>query len=277
MICFPNVKINLGLFVTGKRPDGYHNIESIFVPVPWREVLEVVPAAQKSNASDAVNLHVHGAEIPGNPADNIILKTARALSQIRQVPALDVHLLKKLPMGAGLGGGSANAAFALRAMNDFLEHPLSDDEALKVLASVGSDCPFFWKNQCAFVSGRGELMEEVDLDLSGFYILLVNPGIHISTAEAYAGVNIISEPPIDLRKLGGHPSEGWKGLVENSFEKGIFERYPEIEAMKSHMYDMGAVYASMTGSGSTVYGMFKSMPELPESWQHFQHWAGSLS
>ncbi len=274
MILFPNVKINLGLFVTGKRSDGYHSIESLFIPVPWKEALEVVPMS--GDSGEEFRLICHGAEIDGDLEDNIITKVFRKLKTIRSVPPLEVHLLKRLPMGAGLGGGSADAAFALRAMNNFLDDPLSDSEAESVLASVGSDCPFFWRNRPMFVSGRGEVMEETDFNLGGYHVVLVNPGIHISTKEAYAGVHIDPAPGIDLRTLSSLPIEQWKEHVYNAFEPGIFESHAEIEALKTEMYDQGAEYASMTGSGSTVYGIFREEPDIPEKWKSQQHWVGKL-
>ena len=278
MILFPNVKINLGLFVTGKRSDGYHNIESVFYPVQWCEALEVVPAAiSDDRGPEPVRLITHGAEIPGDPRDNIILNVARKLSDVRKVPPLDVDLLKCLPMGAGLGGGSADAAFALRGLDRFLDVSLTDDEALTILAATGSDCPFFWQNTPMHVSGRGEVMEALDLDLSHLHIVLVNPGVHISTREAYANVQIDPVPGIDLRELPGLSWAEWRSHVVNAFEPGIFRTYPELADIKDKLYRMGAEYASMTGSGSTIYGLFQEQPEIPMAWEQYQHWFGRLT
>lgn len=275
MILFPNVKINIGLFVTGKRADGYHSLQSIFYPVPWKEAIEAVPA-RDANRQERIKLFVHGLDIPGDPKENIILKTADSLAKVRSIPAFDIHLLKKLPMGAGLGGGSADAAFALRAMDSFLDQPLKDDEAQQILASVGSDCPFFWKNEPMYVTGRGEEMEPIQLDLSGYHLVVINPGIHISTREAYAGVRIDSSPSFDLRSLPQVPIEEWKNDVYNAFEQGIFQEHRAISLLKEELYDAGAIYASMTGSGSTVYGIFNEKPSLKSEWGELQHWVGQL-
>lgn len=274
MIVFPNVKINIGLLVLNKRADGFHNIQSVFYPVPWYESLEIVKANEKRE--DKFKLKTYGFEIPGDPNDNLILKTLRSLDAEFSLPALDVHLIKKLPMGAGLGGGSADAAFALKAAVEVAELDIEDDKAEEILAGIGSDCPFFWRNSPQLVEGRGELMRSIDLDLSGMYILIVNPGIHVSTREAYANVKLNSNPPIDLAHMSGLPIEEWKGIISNGFEDGIVAMHPKIGEIKNRVYEMGAVYASMTGSGSSVYGLFREQPEVPKDWQQLDHFCGKL-
>lgn len=280
MLVYPNVKINLGLFITGKRPDGFHNIESVFYPIPWTESLEVIGDTGKSAAdyealsfAEKGNVRFFGYHnpIPGSAENNLCIKVFELLEAWFNLPKTEIHLLKSLPIGAGLGGGSADAAFALRALKDYYNLVISDFEAKELLAKVGSDCPFFWTNKPAFVFGRGEQMRTLDIDLSQFQFVLVNPNIHISTKEAYAGVQP-QTPPIDLAMLEWLDIEDWREVVKNDFETSLFPSYPEIAAIKEMLYEMGATYASMTGSGSTVYGIFKTSIDLPAEWTEYQVW-----
>lgn len=284
MVVFPNVKINIGLFVTGKRPDGYHNIESIFYPVNWNESLEILSDSGKTAEdygalgfaqSSNVKFFYYHNEIPGSAEDNMCIKVFKLVEEWYNLPPTEIHLLKTLPIGAGMGGGSADAAFTLRALKDFYELTISDFEAKELLAKVGSDCPFFWNNKPAFVFGRGEKMRPIELDLSEYHIALVNPGIHISTKEAYAGITP-QNPPIDLGMLEFLDVESWKESVRNDFEDSIFPNYPVLAEIKQQLYDLGAVYASMTGSGSTLYGLFKNEVKLPKDWKDYQCWTGKM-
>lgn len=280
MLVYPNVKINLGLFITGKRSDGYHNIESVFYPIPWTESLEVIQDTGKSAEDYAalsfaekgnVRFFSYNNPIPGTAESNLCIKVFELVEAWFNLPKTEIHLLKSLPIGAGLGGGSADAAFTLRALKDYYNLTISDFEAKELLAKVGSDCPFFWSNKPAFVFGRGEQMRALELDLSNYHFVLVNPNIHVSTKEAYAGVSP-KNPPIDLAMLEWLDVSDWKDLVKNDFEDSLFPSYPEIAAIKSKLYELGATYASMTGSGSTVYGMFSSAIELPKEWEQYQVW-----
>ncbi len=287
MVVFPNIKINIGLSITSKRPDGFHNIESVFYPVPWTEVLEVVSPgdqvegelpAHKLTTVDQVIFYQYGDAIPGDAESNLCIKVYQKLQAWYNLPAVDMHLLKTLPIGAGLGGGSADAAFALRALKEFFDLRISDVEAMELLAELGSDCPFFWKNQPMFVYGRGERMRPIKLDLSNYYIVLVYPGIHVSTKEAYSGV-VPKDPIIDLELLPDLPVEQWRTSVVNDFEGSVFVQYPALAQLKQDLYDLGADYAAMTGSGSTVFGLFKSLPELPAAWsaEPYRMWKGKLT
>lgn len=284
MLLFPNIKINLGLYITGKRPDGYHNIESIFYPVQWREAIEITDRAVEVSGFSGINTEIesgkvrfmsYGIPIPGDAESNLCIKVYHLLEEWFNLPAIDIHLLKTLPIGAGLGGGSADAAYTLRALKEFFELRISDAEAKDILAKVGSDCPFFWENKPMFVYGRGERMRPIDLDLSAYYILLVNPNIHISTKEAYAGVR--PKPPgIDLEMIPSIGVEGWKDVLSNDFETSIFPNHPSIRGIKEALYHNGALYASMTGSGSTVFGIFKEEPNT-EMFTDFVTWKGRLT
>lgn len=250
VVIFPNCKINIGLRIVAKRPDGYHNLETVFFPVPFYDVLEAVPAAD-------FKFTTSGAEIPGNPAENICVKAFELMRRrFPQLPAVHLHLHKALPMGAGLGGGSANGAFTLRLLNQKFGAGM-DTAALAALAlELGSDCPFFAYNQPCYATGRGEVLTPVELDLSGYCLALVMPGIHVSTKDAFAGI----EPAVtavSLRQLMQQPVSEWKNNIQNDFEKTVFEQHPQLAVIKQQLYNAGAVYASMSGSGSTVYGLFE--------------------
>ena len=284
MLVFPNIKINLGLFITGKRLDGLHNIESIFYPVQWHESLEIIERGESPSDFSQIQSQVemgkvrftsYGIPIPGNVDSNLCIKVYQLLEEWYNMPAMDIHLLKTLPIGAGLGGGSADAAFTLKALKDYFQLRISDAEAKDLLAKVGSDCPFFWENKPMFVFGRGERMRPIDVDLSDYYILIVNPNIHISTKEAYAGVNP-SPPAIDLEMIPSIDVDGWKDVLVNDFEASIFPNYPIIRDVKEELYNRGALYASMTGSGSTLFGIFKDLPD-EEPFQEYMTSKGRLT
>ncbi|MEM8894690.1 MAG: 4-(cytidine 5'-diphospho)-2-C-methyl-D-erythritol kinase [Bacteroidota bacterium] len=254
MITFPNCKINIGLHITGKRPDGYHNIESCFYPIPWNDALEITEAATFSFESS-------GLTIPGDVGSNLVVKAYRLLKQDFKLLPIKIHLLKSIPMGAGLGGGSADGAFMLKLLSDNFNLGLSVDQLETYALQLGSDCPFFIQNKPMIASGRGEVFESLRLSLSGKYILLVNPGIHISTKEAYTGVTP-AVPEHSLKEtLEDAPIESWKDKIANDFETSVFAIAPEIEQVKNQLYEQGALYASMTGSGSTVYGIYDYKPD----------------
>ncbi|MEQ8629435.1 4-(cytidine 5'-diphospho)-2-C-methyl-D-erythritol kinase [Ekhidna sp.] len=249
MITFPNAKINLGLNIVSKREDGYHNIESCFYPIPWHDSLEVIEAASFA-------FYSYGLDIPGDTSSNLCVKAYELLKADFDIPPIEIHLLKNIPMGAGLGGGSADGAFTLKMLNDIFSLNLTNPQLENYALQLGSDCPFFIKNQPAIATGRGEQLEPIDLNLSGYYLAIHNPGIHISTKEAYAGVNP-GQPDTPVSEFIKKPIEMWKDTLHNNFEASIFPNHPEIEKLKNEMYDEGAIYASMTGSGSTVFGVFE--------------------
>lgn len=256
MIDFPNAKINLGLYVTSKRTDGYHNILSVFAPVDLADVLEFIPSEQVSFKSQ-------GIAIPGNPMNNLILKAYQLLKDEHSLPAISIQLDKIIPLGAGLGGGSADGSFMLTMLNQYFKLGLSI-ESLKTLAlKLGSDCPFFIENTPKLVSETGQLMEQIDIDLIGYEVALINPGIHISTTQAYGGV-IPKKTKIDLKSVLRLNPVAWESNgLRNDFEESVFQLAPEIKAAKDFLVTQGALYASMTGSGSTVYGIFDKRVDLP--------------
>ena len=259
MLSFPNAKINLGLRITGKLPNGYHSIESCLYPIPWTDTLEFIPKKKSS-------FETSGLPISGKEADNLVVKAYRLLKSEYPLPELSIHLLKSIPMGAGLGGGSADAAFMLRMLNEefqlFLDDSLLEDYA----AQLGSDCPFFIKNQPALATGTGTDLKPISLDLSGMHLLVINPGIHVGTKEAYAGVHP-SPSDQDLEALLLSKDFGaWKRALVNDFEKTVFALHPSLAEIKSQLYEMGAQYAAMSGSGSTLFGLFDAPVEKPASW-----------
>jgi 4-diphosphocytidyl-2-C-methyl-D-erythritol kinase len=253
MICFPNAKINLGLHVTEKRKDGYHSIETCMVPIPLFDALEMIIETKKTTFESS------GIDIPGDSKSNLILKAYQLLQKdFSNLPNVDIHLLKKIPIGAGLGGGSADAAFALKLMNNLFDLILDDFFLEEYAAQLGSDCAFFIENKPQIATGRGEILEPVELDLKGNHLLLINPGIHISTKEAYAGVTP-STPKIKLSEILKDKSR-WKDELVNNFEASVFQNHPEIAAIKEQLYENGAYYAAMSGSGSSVFGLYEEKP-----------------
>jgi 4-diphosphocytidyl-2-C-methyl-D-erythritol kinase len=270
MLTFPNAKINIGLNITEKRSDGFHNIESVFYPVEWCDALEIIPN-QNTDATNAV-FQSSGLAIPGNESSNLCLKAWNLLQDRINVPPM-IHLHKVIPMGAGLGGGSADGAFMLKMLNEVYELKLSNDELKDFARKLGSDCAFFIENRPVFCYNKGDEFEDFKLDLKGKFVVLVNPDIHISTAEAYSGVSP-KKPEIALKTALSQPISEWKKIVKNDFEENLLLKYPTIAAVKATLYQAGAVYASMTGSGSTVYGIFEQESDLRSSFPNFAMWQG---
>lgn len=254
MLTFPNAKINLGLQVTEKRKDGFHNLVTCMYPVPLTDALEIILAKKTIFTSS-------GIAIPGSEKDNLILKAYQLLKRdFNDLPPIAIHLHKAIPIGAGLGGGSADAAFALKAMNKLFDLYLEDWFLEDYAAQLGSDCAFFIENTPKIATGRGEILKAIDLELKGKWLVLVNPNIHIGTKEAYVGIKP-KQPEVDLRVILAD-RQRWKDELVNDFEYGIFEIHPEIKAIKESLYEQGAFYSAMSGSGSTVFGLFDKEPEL---------------
>jgi 4-diphosphocytidyl-2-C-methyl-D-erythritol kinase len=254
MIRFPNAKINLGLRITGTRPDGYHDLQTVFYPIPFKEALECIP----DNSIQTNQFNQTGLTVPGQLKDNLCLKAYELIKAVRpELPYLNIHLHKSIPMGAGLGGGSADAAFMLRMLNDYFKLDLREAALQEMALRLGSDCPFFLLNKPAYAEGRGEKLKPVELDLSTYRILIVNPGIHVSTGWAFSQItpSLSQQSPQEIIKL---PVSEWRGFLVNDFEGPVCNAYPLIADIKNIMYSSGALYASMTGSGSTVFGIFSA-------------------
>lgn len=271
MISFPNAKINLGLNIIEKRNDGYHNIESVFYPVNWCDVLEIMK-------SDELEFNSSGLEIPGNPENNLIIKALVLLKDKGHLAKENtkIHLHKVIPMGAGLGGGSADGAFMLKMLNEEFELQINNEILENYASELGSDCAFFIENKPVFCFGRGNEFKSIELDLSKFYIYLINPEIHISTAEAYSGVTP-SSPKISILDIINQPIITWKENLKNDFEENLLLKYPPIKLVKDTLYANGAMYASMTGSGSTVYGIFENQIEGLQLFPEYKQWKGILN
>lgn len=263
MIRFPNCKINLGLNVVARRPDGFHNIETIFYPVPLHDALEILPA------HDGVfRFHATGLKIPGKVENNLCTKAFHLLQAECGIPAVHMHLHKAIPMGSGLGGGSSDAAGTLEMLNDLFSLGLEGEKLVHYASLLGSDCAFFTRGSAQFATGKGDLMEDVGVDLSGLYLAVVVPDIHVATADAYNMV-VPHMPDHSVKEVVKLPLEAWKDMLANDFEKPVFTRFPAIGEVKRMLYDAGAVYASLSGSGSAVFGIFREMPELTISEGHF--------
>jgi 4-diphosphocytidyl-2-C-methyl-D-erythritol kinase len=247
MIVYPNAKINIGLNVLRKRTDGYHEISSIFFPVKeLHDVLEILPSDTFSFTSTGIN-------IPGD--GNICIKAFELLKVDFDIANVKIHLHKLIPIGAGLGGGSSDGAFTLKVLNKLFDLNISKKKLEKYALQLGADCPFFIDNTPKYVSGIGDKMTNIDLDLSSYELKFVFPDLHISTAYAYGGVTP-KHPKTELLDLINQPMKDWKSTVKNDFEVSVFSKYPELEKMKKELYSDGAIYASMTGSGSVLYGVF---------------------
>ncbi len=252
MLVYPNAKINIGLSVTEKRGDGFHNLETVFYPVDLMDILEINRTTGMPGDCFFKNT---GIEVDCTADKNLVIRAYKLLAVDYRLPAVAIHLHKIIPFGAGLGGGSSDAAFMLNALNVYFELNIPEEALIGYAARLGSDCAFFIKNRPAFASGKGEVLEDLDLSLDGYNIILVKPAEGVSTAEAYAGI-IPHKASFDLRKLGTISPTAWREYIVNDFEKTVFTRYPEIKRIKERLYESGALYASMTGSGSAVYGIF---------------------
>lgn len=253
MISFPNAKINLGLNVVEKRTDGYHNLETVFYPIPIKDALEVSAASNKT-----IECELHIAEpIAGCEAkDNLVVKAYNLLkNDYRQLPGIDVYLLKRIPMGAGLGGGSSDASFMIKLLNEQFRLGISIDKMERYAALLGADCALFIQNKPAYATGIGDILNPISLSLKGYHIIIVKPDVFISTAAAYSMITP-QKPVLHLTDIIHAPIGTWKDTMINDFEKGITLQFPEIGKIKNKLYDYGAVYASMSGSGSSVYGLF---------------------
>ncbi|GAB1415092.1 4-(cytidine 5'-diphospho)-2-C-methyl-D-erythritol kinase [Paludibacter sp.] len=268
MQLFPNAKINIGLNVTEKRNDGYHNLETVFFPIGLRDALYVEKSDRLNNQKTDFTLQEFGIEVTNNPERNLVIKALQLLKEDFDMDAVDIHLRKNIPLGAGLGGGSSDAANMLIALNQLFELNLSDTELEKYAVKIGADCPFFIRNTPVFATGIGNIFQPVELNLSGWNFVLVKPDVHVTTADAYTSISP-KQPSISLLEKIKLPVESWKDNIFNDFESIIFKKYPVIEEVKTTFYKMGAEFALMSGSGSSVYGLFKEIPEGLKAFDKF--------
>ncbi|GAB6124173.1 4-(cytidine 5'-diphospho)-2-C-methyl-D-erythritol kinase [Dysgonomonas termitidis] len=270
MICFPNAKINLGLNIVSRRTDGYHNLETIFYPIGIKDALEVM-IREEQPCDTFVEA---GIKIDSLPDNNLVMRALQLMRVKYIFPPVEVHLLKNIPFGAGLGGGSADASFVLKLLNQIFDLGASDEELATIAVQLGADCPFFIYNRPVFARGIGEVFEEIDLSLKGYYFVLVKPDIHVPTKDAFAGIKP-QQPQMSLKEIVKLPVSDWGGLMANDFEKSVFVKYPVIGGLKEDLYKKGALYASMTGSGSSVFGIFKEeRSDIQNSYQDCVVWQG---
>lgn len=265
MITFPNAKINLGLNVIEKRSDGFHNIESVFYPIPLYDALEIM----LGNKTDEFT--ISGTKIEGDLNDNLILKTLNAVRKNYEVPILKIHLLKNIPTGAGLGGGSSDAAFFLNQLNEVFALNISVEERKNIVTQLGSDCAFFIENKPAFATKKGDALNEINVSLKNYLLVLIKPDIYVSTPSAYKSIKPLQQQ-IKISEIIKLPVHKWKEHLINDFEKPVFEMHPEIKKIKEKLYKEGALYASMSGSGSSVYGIFEGKKDLKNKFENcFYH------
>lgn len=264
MVSFPPCKINLGLHIIRKRDDGFHDLETCFYPVPWTDILEIIP-------SDILSFTTSGNAIPGNDADNLCLKAYHLLQRDFNLAPVKIHLHKIIPTGAGLGGGSADAAYTIRLLNTVFQLNLSVEKMMAYAAQLGSDCAFFIQDKPMMGTGRGEILQPASLSLKGKYLVLIKPPVHVSTAEAYAGISP-AQPAVPLQQLlETNALTEWKHVIKNDFEESVFKKYPAIADLKNILYKHDAIYACMSGSGASVFGIFDrevaiAIPDGYTSW-----------
>lgn len=258
MILFANAKINIGLQVTARRTDGYHELNSIFYPLAIYDIIELL----ETNAETS-SLTIRGESVPGNMVDNLCMKAYALLKEEFDIPSVTIDLIKQIPIGAGLGGGSADASFVLKGLNELFKLNLTNLQLKKYAGQLGADCPFFIDNMPVFATGIGTDFKEISLDLHEYYMVVIMPNIHVSTAEAYSGVKP-TPSEVNLEEAIRLPIQEWKFHIRNDFEDRIFDTYPVLKEIKERLYHKGAIYASMSGSGAAVYGVFWEKMDLSE-------------
>jgi len=272
MLIFPNAKINLGLNVVEKRKDGYHNIETVFYPVGWRDVLEIIPAEKKLSRNEDVQFRSSGIRITRGIQKNSCVKAYELLKEKHDLPPVKMHLHKLIPAGAGLGGGSADAAFTLMLLNKMFKLNIPEPELEKSATVIGADCSFFIRNKPVFAKGKGDEFEAIELDLSQYFIAIVKPDTHVSTASAYKNITP-KEAAVPVKEIIKKPVAEWKNFLVNDFEATVFKKHPVIRHIKDQLYESGALYASMSGSGSAVFGIFSEEVNIAEKFNGYHIWS----
>lgn len=267
MISFPNAKINLGLHITEKRPDGYHNLETVFYPIPLEDALEIHPLPNANGRSFA--FHPSGLEIAGRVEDNLVVKAYLLLKDTFELPPIDIHLFKHIPSGAGMGGGSSDAAFMLKLLNERFSLQLTVEQLEDYAATLGADCAFFIRNKPTFASGIGNVFSPIDLSLSGYQLIVIKPDVFVSTRDAFSKITP-QQPKFALQEVIKRPVNEWKEYLVNDFEASVFPQFPVIREIKEELYRQGAIYAAMSGSGSSVFGLFAPEVTLPEWNTYYQ-------
>ncbi|GAA5581802.1 4-(cytidine 5'-diphospho)-2-C-methyl-D-erythritol kinase [Porphyromonas gingivalis] len=261
MIVFPNAKINLGLQVVAKRADGYHNIETVFYPIPLTDALEI---EAREDTCDC--LSAHGVPIDAATEDNLVMKAVMALRRKFDFPPLTIELIKHIPSGAGLGGGSSDASFMLKLVRDYFSLPIDDEELATIALTIGADCPFFVGNRPVLATDLGQVFTPLpNFSLSGLHIAIVKPPIHINTAAAYKGLKLVGKRETMPDEIVYMPVDEWRGKLVNDFEESLFLAHPRLAELKEMLYRSGALYAAMSGSGSALFGLFREKPQLDKA------------
>lgn len=261
MVVFPHAKINLGLRITGRREDGYHNVQTLFYPIPLHDVLEILENKQPD--APPLEFRLTGNDLPNAPGTNLCEKAFHLIKALHpQIPPTVLHLHKAIPAGGGMGGGSSDGTFTLQLLNSYYRLGINEDMLHSLSLQLGSDCPFFLKNQPCIGTGRGEQLQPVDFNLKGYALVVINPGLSVSTAEAFKMLKQFSDP-VDLEHIIRQSPENWKNTLVNDFETPVFAVHPVLKHIKDTLYESGAVYASLSGTGSTLYGIFKEQKPLP--------------
>lgn len=261
MITHPIAKINLGLNIVERRPDGYHNLETVFYPIPLKDSLEIFAMDAQFPSEYDCDLKTTNIQIEGDEQKNLVVRAYNLLKERYPLPRIHAHLFKGIPTQAGMGGGSSDCAYMIKLLNDAFSLKMNQEEMTGYAAKLGADCPFFILSCPAYAEGIGEKLEPVSLDLSGWHIGIVRPDIPVSTREAFSLVTP-RKPEINCRDIVAQPVETWKGLLMNDFEQSVFALHPQIGAIKNRLYELGAVYAAMSGSGSSVFGLFRDTIDL---------------
>lgn len=277
MITFPIAKINLGLNVVERRPDGYHNLETVFYPVYIKDALELTMMNTRFPSAVDCDIKVTNLHIEGDEQKNLVVKAYKLLKEdFPQLPRVHAHLYKGIPTQAGMGGGSSDCAYMIRLLNEMFTLGLSDERMIQYAARLGADCPFFILSRPAYAEGIGEQLQPISLDLSSYYIAVVRPDIPVSTKEAFSLIKPV-KPTRNCRDVVMQPVETWRNELTNDFEQSVFTLHPEIGAIKERLYDLGAVYAAMTGSGSSVFGLFREEIKIGEHFPDMFTYCSRLS
>lgn len=262
MITFPCAKINLGLYIVSKRPDGYHNLETVFYPIPLTDALEIKYMDEKFPSESPCDLKITGNDVDCNEEDNLVIKAYQLLAADFQLPRVHAHLVKRIPTQAGLGGGSSDAAYMIRLLDERFRLNIGIPEMERYAAKLGADCAFFITADPSYAEGIGDVLMPADVPgagLGGYYLAVVKPSVAVSTRDAYAAI-VPKTPTKCCRDIVRQPIETWKDELVNDFEAPIFAMHPELAAIKQSLYDAGAVYAAMSGSGSALFGIFREQP-----------------
>ncbi|MCK4748789.1 MAG: 4-(cytidine 5'-diphospho)-2-C-methyl-D-erythritol kinase [Bacteroidales bacterium] len=270
MILFSPAKINIGLRIIERRKDGFHNLQSVMFPLGLCDILEIRKSVDQESG---IQFSQSGIQLESGTGKNLCIKAYELLNAEILLPPVNLHLHKQIPVGAGLGGGSSNAGIALRGLNSISPDPLSHERLLELAGRLGSDCPFFLFDRPMMMEGRGEILSPFALDTDQLYLVLLFPEIHISTKDAYGGV-IPEVPGKHLQELIIQPMHQWKHQVINDFESSVFKKYPELGSLKAQLYQAGAVYASLSGSGSALFGLFSDQPRLTGNLARYVIWEG---